>query len=241
MESRELESLRAITFDVFGTVVDWRNTIIDEGEDRWRPCGLDVDWAAFADAWRGLYQPAMERVRSGQLGFIKLDDLHRQNLDQVLADFGHGDFPESERGDLNRVWHRLRPWPDVVSGLTRLKRRYIIGTLSNGNIALMVNMAKNGGLPWDVILGAEVARQYKPHPDAYLNSAKALDLPPDQCMLAAAHNADLLAAQALGFRCGFIARPTEYGPDQSEDQYAEHEFDVVATDFNDLADKLGCD
>ena len=208
------DGLAAVTFDVFGTVVDWRASIIEEGERVWRRRGLAVDFGAFADAWRALYQPAMEAVRSGATDFVTLDVLHRRNLDQVLTEFGHGDFPATERDALNRIWHRLEPWPDVVAGLTRLKTRYIIGTLSNGNIALMVNLAKHAGLPWDVILGAEVARQYKPHPQAYLGSAAALDLTPGRCMLAAAHNGDLQAASAVGFQRAFIARPTEYGPGQ---------------------------
>ena len=236
-----LNNLAAITFDVFGTVVDWRGSIIEEGERVWRGRGLDLDWAAFADAWRALYQPAMQRVRAGDVDFVRLDVLHRQNLDQVLEQFGYGDFPERERQELNRAWHRLRPWPDAVAGLTRLKSRYVIATLSNGNIALMVNMAKNAGLPWDVILGAEVARQYKPHPDAYLRSAAALDLPPQRCMLAAAHNDDLVAAGRGGFQRAFIARPTEHGPGQQIDLRAEHDFEIVARDFLDLADQLGCD
>ncbi|NKC15463.1 MAG: haloacid dehalogenase type II [Gammaproteobacteria bacterium] len=234
------EPIRAVTFDVFGTVVDWRSSIIDEGERVWRAKGVDVDWPAFADAWRGLYQPSMERVRSGATGFVPLDVLHRQNLEEVLARFGVTHLSDDDKAQLNRVWHRLRPWPDAISGLTRLKTRYIIATLSNGNIALLVNMAKRGGLPWDVILGAEVARQYKPHPDAYRNSAAALDLPPGQCLLAAAHNSDLVAAAKVGFQRAFIARPTEHGPAQSTDLEAEHDFEIVAEDFNDLADQLGC-
>jgi len=236
-----LSNLAAVTFDVFGTVVDWRGSIIEEGERVWRGRGLDVDWAAFADAWRGLYQPAMQRVRSGEIGFVKLDLLHRQNLDQVLEQFGHADFPQADRAELNRVWHRLRPWPDTVAGLTRLKSRYIIATLSNGNIALMVNMAKNADLPWDAILGSEVARQYKPHPDAYRLSAAALDLPPERCMLVAAHNGDLVAAGEAGFQRAFVARPCEHGPGQQIDLHAEHAFEIVARDFLDLADQLGCD
>lgn len=236
----DLRNLAAITFDVFGTVVDWRGSIIEEGERVWRARGLDVDWADFADAWRGRYQPAMEQVRSGAIPFSPLDELHRQNLDYVLEQFGFDDFPDDERVDLNRVWHRLRPWPDSVEGLTRLKSKYIVGTMSNGNIALMVNMAKFSGLPWDVILGAEIAGQYKPHPQAYLNSAKALYLDPGQCMLAAAHNGDLMAARAVGFQCAFIPRPTEYGPAQDMDLQAENDYEIVAADFNDLADQLGC-
>jgi 2-haloacid dehalogenase len=236
----DLRNLAAITFDVFGTVVDWRGSIIEEGERVWRARGLDVDWADFADAWRGRYQPAMEQVRSGAIPFSPLDELHRQNLDYVLEQFGFDDFPDDERVDLNRVWHRLRPWPDSVEGLTRLKSKYIVGTMSNGNIALMVNMAKFSGLPWDVILGAEIAGQYKPHPQAYLNSAKALYLDPGQCMLAAAHNGDLMAARGVGFQCAFIPRPTEYGPAQDMDLQAENDYEIVAADFNDLADQLGC-
>jgi 2-haloacid dehalogenase len=182
----------------------------------------------------------MEKVRSGAQAFVPLDVLHRQNLEQVLTDFGVTHLSGEDKAELNRVWHRLRPWPDVVSGLTRLKSKFIIGTLSNGNIALMVNMAKHGALPWDVILGAEVARQYKPHPDAYLNTAKALDLAPSQVMLVAAHNDDLQAAGAVGYQRGFVARVGEYGPAQLKDLEPEHSFEAVATDFNDLADQLGC-
>lgn len=233
-------TLKACTFDVFGTVVDWRGSIVAEGEAVWRARGVDVDWPAFADAWRGLYQPAMERVRSGNIDFVKLDVLHRENLEQVLKDFGVTGLSEADKAELNTVWHRLRPWPDSVSGLTRLKQKFIIAPLSNGNISLIVNMAKAGGLPWDVVLGAEVARQYKPHPDAYLNSAKALDLPPEECMLIAAHNEDLAAAQAQGFKAAFVARPSEHGSAQKIDLEPKYDFDYVATDFNDLAAQLGC-
>jgi len=233
-------TLTACTFDVFGTVVDWRGSIVAEGDAVWRARGVDVDWPAFADAWRGLYQPAMERVRSGNTDFVKLDVLHRENLEHVLKDFGVTGLSEADKAELNKVWHRLQPWPDSVAGLTRLKQKYIIAPLSNGNISLIVNMAKAGGLPWDVVLGAEVAGQYKPHPDAYLNSAKALDLPPDQCMLIAAHNEDLAAAQQQGFKTAFVARPTEHGSSQSVDLEAKYEFDYIATDFNDLASQVGC-
>ena len=233
-------TLKACTFDVFGTVVDWRGSIIAEGENVWRARGVDVDWPAFADAWRGLYQPAMERVRSGNIDFVKLDVLHRENLEQVLSDFDVTGLSEADKAELNTVWHRLNPWPDSVSGLTRLKQKYIIAPLSNGNISLIVNMAKHGGLPWDVVLGAEVARQYKPHPDAYLNSAAALDLRPEECMLIAAHNEDLAAAKAQGFKTAFVARRSEYGAGQARDLEAEYAFDYVGSDFNDLASQLGC-
>lgn len=232
--------VKALTFDVFGTVVDWRTSITREGEAFGRERGLDVDWEAFADAWRGLYQPAMSRVRSGELPWTKLDVLHRMNLDQLIDEFGIAGLAEADRDFLNRAWHRLTPWPDVVEGLQRLKSRYILATLSNGNVALMVNMARNAGLPWDVILGAEVAGHYKPQPEAYLSAADLLGVEPGQCMMVAAHNDDLVAAGGCGFRAAMVPRPTEYGPNQTTDLRAEHDFDVVAASFVDLADELGC-
>jgi 2-haloacid dehalogenase len=232
--------IRALTFDVFGTVVDWRTSIIREGEALGRARGLaHVDWAAFADAWRGLYQPAMSRVRKGERPWTKLDDLHRESLDRLLVEFKITGLAEEEIDHLNRAWHRLTPWPDAVEGLTRLKRRFIVATLSNGNVALIVNMARHGGLPWDAVLGAEVARHYKPEPEAYLTTASLLGLPPAQCMMVAAHNGDLVSASRCGFRTAFVARPGEHGPGQKTDLAAEHEFDVVARDFVDLAVKLG--
>ncbi|HSA80751.1 MAG TPA: haloacid dehalogenase type II [Geminicoccaceae bacterium] len=234
------DAVRALTFDVFGTVVDWRSGIARELRDCFTPRGLERDWHAVADRWRALYQPAMAEVRSGRRPWIRLDDLHRENLRSVIEEFGLSGLAEAEIEDLNRAWHRLDPWPDVVAGLTRLKRRYILATLSNGNIALMVNMARRAGLPWDAILGSEVARAYKPVPEAYLRSAECLGLEPAECMLVAAHNDDLLAARSCGFRTAFVARPTEHGPDQSQDLRAEHAFDIVASDFGDLADRLGC-
>ncbi|MEE8512403.1 MAG: haloacid dehalogenase type II, partial [Acidiferrobacterales bacterium] len=189
--------------------------------------------------WRAGYEPAMARVRDGELPWTKLDDLHRANLDQLLVEFGIGGFSEDEIDHLNRGWHRLDPWPDTVEGLNRLRRKYILATLSNGNVALLVNMAKRAGLPWDAILGPEVARHYKPQPEAYLSTADYLGLQPGQCMMVAAHNYDLVAASRLGFRTAFVARPTEYGPNQTKDLKAEYEFDIVAESFVDLADKLG--
>ncbi|MDP6399480.1 MAG: haloacid dehalogenase type II, partial [Arenicellales bacterium] len=191
-------SLRAVLFDVFGTVVDWRSSIAREVQAALIHHSVSVDSIAFADRWRALYQPAMSRVRSGEIDFIPLDDLHRQNLDQVLEEFSVDCLSEPEKVDLNLAWHRLDPWPDTVAGLRRLKKGYVVGTLSNGNIALMVNMAKRAQLPWDVILGAEVARAYKPQPQAYLGSAQALGLVPGECMLVAAHNDDLKAAAQCG-------------------------------------------
>ena len=233
-----LDQLKAVTFDVFGTVVDWRSSIAREINLLADEKEVSIDCAEFASAWRSLYQPSMSKVRSGEIPFQPLDALHRNNLNTVLEQYDIDQLSESEKGHLNRVWHRLDPWPDVIEGLVRLKERYIIGTLSNGNISLIVNMAKHSGLPWDVVLGAEVAGHYKPCPEAYLGSAKKLDLAPHQCMLVAAHNTDLQAASSCGFRTAFVARPTEYGPDQPPDLCADHEFDVVASDFVYLAEQL---
>ena len=235
-----VSDVKALTFDVFGTVVDWRSSIIREGEALGRCKDIIVDWAKFADAWRAGYEPAMARVRDGELPWTKLDDLHRANLDQLLDECGIGGLSEDEIDHLNRGWHRLDAWPDTVEGLNRLRRKYILATLSNGNVALLVNMAKRAGLPWDAILGPEVARHYKPQPEAYLSTADYLGLQPGQCMMVAAHNYDLVAASRLGFRTAFVARPTEYGPNQTKDLTAEHEFDIVAESFFGLADKLGC-
>ncbi len=233
--------IRALTFDVFGTVVDWRTSIAREAEAFFGKHGIKgVDPIEFAHAWRSLYQPAMERVRSGEIPFTKLDVLHRWNLDELFRRYGIGGIDEAEADRFNRAWHRLDPWPDAVEGLTRLKGKFIIATQSNGNIALMVNMAKRAGLPWDVILGAEVVRHYKPCPDAYINCAEALGLPPEACMMTAAHNDDLLAASRQGFRTAFVPRPTEYGPAQTTNLTAEYDFDYVADSFIDLANQLGC-
>ena len=232
------DRVKAVTFDVFGTVVDWRSSIARElnllGDEK----EISIDGAEFARAWRRLYQPSMSKVRSGELPYERLDVLHRRNLDKVLEQYGIDQLSEAEKVHLNQAWHRLDPWPDVIEGLVRLKERYIIGTLSNGNVSLIVNMAKHSGLPWDVVLGAEIAGQYKPCAEVYLRSAEILDLEPGQCMLVAAHNADLLAASECGFRTAFVARPTEYGLDQTTDLSADHEFDVIATDFVDLARQL---
>ena len=232
--------VRALTFDVFGTVVDWRSGIIREAEAIGRSRGISWDWAKFADAWRALYQPSMNRVRRGELPWRPLDELHRSALEQILREFGVEGLSEAEIDYLNRAWHRLDPWPDAIPGLSRLRRGYILATLSNGNVALLVNMAKRAGLPWDAVLGAEVARHYKPDPEAYLHTAALLGLRPDECMMVAAHNRDLLAAGALGFRTAFVPRPTEYGPNQTVDLAAERSYDVQARDFLDLADQLGC-
>ena len=235
-----IDAVEALAFDVFGTVVDWRTGITEEGRAVGRAKGITADWEAFADAWRGKYQPSMSRVRDGEIPWTNLDSLHRQSLEELLEEFGITILDDREKDHLNRAWHRLPAWPDSVEGLTRLKKRYILATLSNGNVALLVNMAKHAGLPWDAVLGAEVARHYKPQPQSYLITAELLGLAPHQCMLVAAHNGDLLAAGALGFRTAFVARPSEYGPEQKTDLKAEHEFDIVAKSFIDLADQLDC-
>ena len=236
----DLSRVKALTFDIFGTVVDWRTSIIGETRKLGARKGIDIDWESFVDAWRGLYQPAMAKVREGRRPWTKLDDLHRESLKKLLAEYRIEGLSEAEVDDLNRAWHRLDPWPDAVEGLTRLRREYVLATLSNGNVALLVNMAKRAGLPWDAVLGAEPARHYKPQPESYLMTADFLGLAPPQCMLVAAHNHDLVAASQCGYRTAFVVRPTEYGPHQRDDLQAEHDFDVIAGDFIDLADKLGC-
>jgi 2-haloacid dehalogenase len=232
--------IKALGFDVFGTVVDWRTSIVREGEAFGRAHGVTADWVKFADAWRGLYQPMMNKVRHGEIGWTKLDDLHRMALDRLLADFGIKGIAEADIDHLNRAWHRLDPWPDAVPGLTRLRTKYVLTTLSNGNVALMVNMAKRAGLPWDVILGAEPTRHYKPQREAYVGTAEYLGIRPDQLMLVAAHNGDLRAASGFGLRTAFVPRPTEHGPGQTKDLAPDGDWDVVAKDFVDLAGKLGC-
>lgn len=234
------DDVQALLFDVFGTVVDWRSSIIDDLTRFGAEKGVKTDWAQFADDWRGLYQPAMEEVRSGKRAWTILDVLHRESLDRLIAKHGLTGLSEADKVHINKVWHRLEPWPDAVAGLTRLKARYIIGTLSNGNVGLLTRMAKFGGLPWDLILGAETARAYKPLPQAYLASAELLNLQPGQVMLVAAHNGDLAAAANAGLRTGFVARPTEYGPHQKRDFKAERDWDVVADSFIGLAEAMGC-
>ena len=235
-----LALLKAVTFDVFGTVVDWRTSIAREVESLAVKKQFVVDGERFADAWRKLYQPSMKKVRDGKMPWTVLDDLHRTNLLEVLEAFGIDQLSEEEIEHLNRAWHRLDPWPDAVAGLQRLKQHYIIGTLSNGNVALIVNMAKFSGLPWDVVLGAEIARHYKPQPEAYLKSAEILGLEPRECMLVAAHNGDLAAAGRCGCLTAFVPRPTEYGSEQTTDLAAEYDCDLVAGDFIELAQILGC-
>lgn len=232
-----IDRVEALCFDVFGTVVDWRTSVIDEGRALGERLGIEADWEALADQWRGLYQPSMERVRSGEIPWKPLDELHRESLDVLVERFGLA-LSEAELVEFNRAWHRLRPWPEVVAALEELANRYTLATLSNANIELAANMAANAGLPWHRILGSEVAQTFKPLPEAYLRSAAALDLEPGQCMLVAAHNDDLRAAAALGFATAFVARPTEYGPHQTKDLEADGPWDLICADFTELATAL---
>ena len=229
-----MNNVKILAFDVFGTVVDWHGSIKREVEAL-EP-GVDAD--AFALAWRAGYAPAMERVMSGELGWTKIDDLHRMILDEVLTEFGVTQLTEKEKTQLNLAWHRLAPWPDVVEGLTRLKSRYIITTLSNGNISLLTNMSKRAGLPWDCILSAEVFRAYKPHPDTYLGVARTFDLKPEEVMLVAAHHDDLEAARNCGLKTAYIERPLEYGANNIKDVSPRAEDDFHAKDFIDLSAQL---
>jgi 2-haloacid dehalogenase len=228
--------IRVLAFDVFGTVVDWHGSIAREAAASFP--GIDAD--AFASAWRAGYQPAMARVRRGELGWTKIDDLHRMILDGILPRFGLDRLDEAQRRHLNLVWHRLDPWPDAVGGLARLKRRFTICTLSNGNLGLLANMAKRAGLPWDLILSAEVFRHYKPDPETYLGVAEVFGIEPAQVMLVAAHKDDLRAAAACGLRTAFVERPREYGPAGNKDLARDPALDFHATDFEDLAAQLGC-
>jgi len=223
---------------VFGTVVDWRGSIIRECRALARSKKIALDPAAFADAWRAGYKPAMARVRAGELPWMTIDQLHRMILDELLGRFAIDGLTEEEIDHLNRVWHRLQPWPDARRGLARLKRRYVLATLSNGNVALLVNMAKQARLPWDCVLSAELFRHYKPDPEAYLGAAAMLGLEPAEVMMVAAHKDDLRAAQACGLRTAFVRRPREYGPAVKVDVTPEPGFDVNARDFEDLARRV---
>lgn len=235
-----LEPVKALTFDVFGTVVDWRSSIIREGELLGQRKGLKVDWPRFADQWVAGYGPAMQRVRKGDLPWTKIDDLFRLILGDLIKEFRLTGLTPEEVDGLNRVWHRLRPWPDAIAGLSRLRRRYIICTLSNANVAMLVNMAKNAGLPWDCVLSAELSKHYKPDKEVYLTAADLLGLEPSQVMMVAAHPDDLRAAAKVGFRTAVVLRPLERGPGRG----LHHEpntaaFDLLADDFLDLARRLG--
>lgn len=231
--------VKALVFDTFGTVVDWRGSIIAEGTAWGKTNNVNVDWARFADRWRDGYAPAMEKVRKGQLPWTKLDDLHRMLLEDLLKEFSMTGLSEAEKDHWNRVWHRLKPWPDSVAGLTRLKKKYTISPLSNGNVSLLTDMAKNSGLPWDLILSAELAKHYKPDKEAYLTAVDLLGLKPGEVMMAAAHSGDLRAASSFGLRTGFIYRPNERGSGGKADKAKSGEFDIVSKDILDLAAQLG--
>jgi 2-haloacid dehalogenase len=235
----KLAAVGALVFDVFGTVVDWRSSVTAEVQELATRKGLTVDGAKFADAWRAGYGPSMNRVRSGELPWTRLDALHRMTLDKILVDFGMTSLSEAEKDALNRAWHRLKPWPDTVAGLTRLKKKFTIAPLSNGNIALMTDLAKHSALPWDCILGAELVRHYKPDREVYQSAADFLALQPGEVMMVAAHLGDLRAAKSVGLKTAFVTRPLEYGPNGKPDLTADASVDVSAKDFNGLANQLG--
>ena len=230
-------AVKALFFDVFGTLVDWRSSIAREAEALLKPKGLALDYPAFADAWRGEYQGAMEEVRAGRIAFCKLEVLHRRNLELTLKRFGVADLSEDDKRKLNLAWHRLDAWPDVTRGLARLKRNYLLAPVSNGNISLMVDLARRNDFPWDAILGAEIAGDYKPKPRVYLAAAAAFDLGPQACMMVAAHSSDLAAAAALGLRTAHVARPNEHGPGRGE-AAPTVAVDIAVKDLEDLAKRL---
>lgn len=231
-------SIKVLAFDVFGTVVDWRSSVIDEGEQLGKAKRLTIDWAAFADAWRAVYRPSLDRVQRGELPWTKLDVLHRMSLEEILTRFKIENLSDPEKDHFNRVWHRLKPWSDSVAGLQRLKARFVITTLSNGNISLLTNMAKHAGLPWDCILSAENVRHYKPDPETYRLVPDLFDLKPEEVMLVAAHEPDLQSAQKHGLRTGYVHRPFEHGPGKSAPIPPPGKYDFVTKDFLELADQM---
>ena len=231
-------SPKALFFDVFGTLVDWRNGVARESETILAPLGHRLDWLGFADAWRNEYQPAMEEVRAGRIPFCKLDVLHRRNIERILPRFGISGLPERAAHELNLAWHRLDGWPDAAPGLARLKRRCLLAPVSNGNISLMVDLARRNNFPWDAILGAETAGDYKPKPGVYIAACTAFDLEPGDCMMVAAHSHDLIAAAGCGLRTGHVARPNEHGPGTGETA-PRTPVNVAAVSLEDLATRLG--
>jgi 2-haloacid dehalogenase len=238
VQGNPIDTVEALFFDVFGTLVDWRTSIAREAERLLAPFGYRLDWLAFADAWRGEYQPGMEEVRAGRIPFSKLDVLHRHNLERILPRFGLADLSEDTRRDLNLAWHRLDAWPEVPAALARLKKKFKLAPVSNGNISLMVDLARRNNLPWDAILGAEIAGDYKPKPRVYLAACEALDLPPERCMMVAAHSKDLAAAAQCGLRTAHVTRPNEYGPGTGETAPSVP-VDVAGKDLIEVAEKLG--
>jgi len=229
----------AIVFDTFGSVVDWRGSLIADLTAFGKQRGIEADWPALVDAWRDAYHPSMDRVRKGSQPWTRLDDLHRASLDGLVAAFGIKGLTEQDLVHINLGWHRLNGWPDSVPGLTRLKTRFVIGPLSNGNVSLLTYMAKHAGLPWDMVFGSDLFGHFKPDPETYLGVAKLMDLAPDQVMMAAAHNGDLAAARKCGLMTAYFPRPNEYGPDRKRDYTATQDWDIVARDIEDLADQLG--
>ena len=232
--------VKALVFDVFGTVVDWHGSVAREVKGLARAKGLRVNAVKFAKAWRAGYRPAMDRVRNGEAPFQKIDAIHRAILEDVLKQFRVTALGEDEKAHLNLVWHRLKPWPDSVRGLKRLKSKVIIATLSNGNTSLLVNMAKFGGLPWDCVFSSDTFKHFKPDPEMYLGAADMLVLRPEEVMMVAAHKADLRAAAKCGLKTAFVKRPHEYGRNNNPDLASEPDFTINAESFLDLADQLGC-
>jgi len=239
MSDSNITQVKLLAFDVFGTVVDWRTSVIAEGEQLGKAKGINIDWTAFADAWRAIYRPYMDKVQSGEFPWTKLDDLHRMMLAATLKKFAIESLSAEEKEHFNRVWHRLKSWPDSVPGLERLKSRFVITTLSNGNISLLTNMAKHAGLPWDCILSAENVRRYKPDPRVYLLPGELFDLKPEQVMMVAAHEHDLQSAAKHGLPTAYVHRPMEHGPGKESAKPAAGRCDIISTDFVDLADQLG--
>jgi 2-haloacid dehalogenase len=233
-------TIRALLFDTFGTVVNWRDSVIDDFRSFGRRVGIDVDWEAFVDEWKAAYRPGMDAVRTGKWPWTRVDRIYRLKLDDIIPKYGLNRLGEEERTHLNHVWHRLTPWPDAVGGLDRLKRGYVIAPLSNSDLDCLVSMAKHAALPWDVIFCAEVFRHYKPDPEVYLQAIALLSLAPSEVMMVAAHNYDLRAARTHGMATAFVPRPTEYGPGQTTDLEPEEDWDIVAGDFEALASRLGC-
>jgi 2-haloacid dehalogenase len=237
----DISAVKALVFDVFGTVVDWRSSLIADFTKWADQRGLKADWTALIDGWRSVYAASMDEVRKHpERGYVILDKLHRQSLERLVAKFSVAGLNDEDLHHLTMGWHRLHAWSDSVGGLMRLKKKYIISPLSNGNVALLTNMAKFAGLPWDLVLSAELFEHYKPDREIYLGAARLLGLPPEQVMMVAAHNYDLNAAQKLGLKTAFVARPTEYGPLQKHDFEATGDWDIVAADFNGIADRMGC-
>jgi 2-haloacid dehalogenase len=239
MSNPNIRQIKLLAFDVFGTVVDWRSSVIAEGEQLGKTKGINIDWTAFADAWRAIYRPYMDKVQSGEFPWTKLDDLHRMMLAETLQKFAIDSLSGEEKEHFNRVWHRLTPWPDSVPGLERLKSRFVITTLSNGNISLLTNMAKHAGLPWDCVLSAENVRRYKPDPGIYLLPGELFDLKPEQMMMVAAHEHDLQSAQRHGLRTAYVHRPMEHGAGKASKIPPIERYDFVAKDFGELAQQLG--